>query len=396
MRKTLTDRGVAALTPRATRYAVADPELRGHWIRIQPTGAKSFWTVARTPDSKQVWTHIGATDVFTIEQARERARDILKRVRAGEPALAPKGETFGKVIDTWLKRHVQHNGLRSRDKIEYLIERHIPKDFRARPFTGIRRSEVVALLDEIEDDHGARQADHVLAIIRAVMNWQALRCDDYTPPLARGMRRIDPEQRKRKRILSDDELRAVWQAAGESGTFGALVRLLLLSAQRLDKVLTMRWSDIDDDGVWTIRTATGEKNNAKVLALPPLARNIIAALPRYASNDFVLAGRGTTHIANSGKTKAALSAKLPPDMRPWVLHDLRRTARSLMSRARVSREHAEHVMGHAVDGIVSVYDLHDYASEKAEALNKLADLIESIIAQPSVQKILDDKLALVE
>src|SRR5262249_22352127 len=160
-----------ALTPRPTRYAVADPELRGHWIRVQPTGAKSFWTVARDPGGRQIWTHIGATDVFTIEQSRERARDILRRVRAGEPALAPKAETFGEVINNWLKRHVEASGLRSRDKIIDLLDRHVSPDFRARPFTAIRRSDVAALLDEIEDDHGARQADYVLAIVRSIMNW---------------------------------------------------------------------------------------------------------------------------------------------------------------------------------------------------------------------------------
>ena len=155
----------------------------------------------------------------------------------------------------------------------------------------------------------------------------------------------------------------------------------------------MKWADISS-GVWEIATEPREKGNAGALRLPAVARAIIDAQPRYADNPYVLAGRAATHIANSGKTKAAFNTKLPPDMRPWVLHDLRRTARSLMSRAGVSREHAEHVMGHAVGGIVGVYDLHNYAAEKADALAKLADLIESIIAPPPVQKIADDKLAL--
>src|SRR5262249_43845801 len=159
---------------------------------VQPRGAKSFWTVARNPDGKQIWTFLGPADVMTIEQARERARTILRRVRSGLPAVEPKAETFGTVIDNWLKRHVQGNGLRSRDKIVGLLDRHISPDFRARQFAAIRRSDVAALLDEIEDDHGARQADAMLAIARAVMNWHASRCDDYSPPLVKGMRRTDP------------------------------------------------------------------------------------------------------------------------------------------------------------------------------------------------------------
>jgi hypothetical protein len=54
MRKTLTDRGVAALKPRAKRYAVPDPEMRGLWIRIQPSNSKSFWAIASTPEGKQL------------------------------------------------------------------------------------------------------------------------------------------------------------------------------------------------------------------------------------------------------------------------------------------------------------------------------------------------------
>jgi integrase len=314
-----------------------------------------------------------------IEQSREQARTILQRVRAGLPAVEPKAETFGTVLDNWLKRHVQKNGLRSRDKIVDLIERHISKDFRAREFTAIHRSDVAALLDEVEDGHSARQADHVLAIVRAVMNWYATRHDDYVPPLVRGMGRTDPKKRSRARVLDDDEIRAVWKVAEANGTYGALLRLLLLTAQRHDKVLTMKWADISPEGIWEIATEPREKGNAGALRLPAVARAIIDAQPRYADNPYVLAGRGATHIANSGKTKAAFDAKLPADMPPWTIHDLRRTARSLMSRTRVSSEHAERVMGHAIDGVEGVYDRYEYAAEKAEALAKLANLIDGIM-----------------
>jgi integrase len=379
MTRKMSDKGVAALKPRAKRYAVPDPELCGHWVRVQPSGAKSYVAVTRSPQGKQVWTTIGRADVFTIAESRERARGMLKRVRDGLPAAEPKAETFGAVIDNWLRRHVEGNELRSRDKILGLLERHIADDFRAREFTAIRRSDVAALLDEVEDDHSARQADHVLAIIRGVMNWYATRHDEYIPPLVRGMRRTDPKQRARARILDDDELRAVWQAAEGNGTFGALIRMLLLTAQRVDKVLTMKWDDISPDGVWTIATAAREKGNAGALQLPPAALAILAELPRFATNPYVFAGRYRGHIANSGKTKQQFDAKLPPDMPLWTQHDLRRTARSLMSRAGVLSERAERVMGHAIKGVEGVYDRHSYFEEKADALARLAGLIDAIV-----------------
>jgi integrase len=386
MRKTMSDKGVAALKPRAKRYAVSDPELTGHWIRIQPTGTKSFWAVGNNPDGKQVWTFIGPADAMIIEAAREQARTILQRVRAGLPAVEAKGETFGTVVDNWLKRYVDGNALRSRDKIIDLLDRHISKDFRAREFTTIRRSEVVALLDEIEDDHGAPQADLVLSILRRVMFWYASRVDDYVPPLVKGMRRTNPTERARERILDDDEIRAVWKVAGESGTYGALIRMLLLTGQRLDKVLTIKWTDIspmkwpsNEPPVWTIATAPREKGNAGALQLPALALAILDKLPRFADNPYAFAGRGSSHMAYSGNPKIAFDAKLPPDMPSWTLHDLRRTARSLMSRAGVRPDIAERVLGHAIKGVEGIYDRFQYADEKADALAKLADLIDSIV-----------------
>jgi integrase len=382
MRKTLSDKGVAALKPRAQRYAVPDPELRGHWIRVTPTGAKSFVTVTRGPEGKQVWSTIGATDVMTITEARERAREILKRVRSGQPAIAPRGETFGAVTENWLKRHVEPSGLRSRDKIVGLLNRHVDADFRARELTGIRRTDIVALLDEVEDDHGARQAHNLLAIIRSIMNWQAARCDDFVPPLVRGMSRINAKARARDRILSDDELRAVWTAAEANGTYGALVRLLLLTGQRLDKVRSMRWADIGVDGTWKIRTAAREKSNAGELALPAMALDIIRAQPQLGDNPYVLAGRGNAHISAAGNVRTLFAAKLL-NTPHWTLHDLRRTARSLMSRAGVRPDIGERTLGHAIGGVEAIYDRHHYANEKADALARLAALVQKIVAAAS-------------
>ena len=108
MRKTLTDKGVAALKPRPQRFAYPDPELTGHYVRVQPSGAKAFATVARNPSGKQIWSNIGATDVLSISEAREQAREVIKRVRAGLPAFeAPptKPDSFEDIAHQWLKRH---------------------------------------------------------------------------------------------------------------------------------------------------------------------------------------------------------------------------------------------------------------------------------------------------
>jgi integrase len=192
------------------------------------------------------------------------------------------------------------------------------------------------------------------------------------------MKRSKPKERTRKRVLSDHELRAVWEAAN-GGTFGAMVRLLLLTAQRREKVAAMRWQDIAIDGTWTIPAEAREKGNARELVLPDLALDIIKAQPRFASNPFVFAGRGGSHYSGFSKGKAALDAKLP-DMPQWGLHDLRRSARSLMSRARVAPHVAELTLGHMQKGVLATYDLHEYRDEKADALRRLAALVLGIVS----------------
>jgi integrase len=382
MRKTLTDKGVAGLKPRGARYAFADPELRGHYIRVQPSGAKSFVAVTVDPHGKQIWATIGSTDVLSLAEAREKARTAIKRIKEGNPAFErprAKPATFEDIAEQWLKRHVRAKGLRSEGEVTRLLRAHVYPAWRGRAFLDIRRSDVAALLDEVEDDHGARQADYVLAIVRGVMNWFATRHDDYVPPIVKGMRRTNPKERARSRVLSDDEIAAVWKQAEANGTFGALIRLALLTAQRRDKVASMRWQDISIDGVWSIPVEPREKGTAGDLVLPRAALDIIRAQPHLGDNPYVLAGRGNGYINGYSKAKRQFDTKLPHIKEGWALHDLRRTSRSLMSRAGVRPDIAERVMGHAIPGVEGVYDRHSYRDEKADALRRLAALIDAIV-----------------
>jgi integrase len=375
MRKTLTDKGVAALKPRAHKYAFPDPQLTGHYVLVQPTGSKSFTTVARA-NGKQVWTHIGAADAMSIADAREQARAILQRVRAGLPAVEAKGETFASVAANWLKRVVDANEHRSRKEVRRLLDVHVLPVWGEREFLSIRRSDVAALLDEVEDDSGKRQADAVLGVVRAIMNWYATRSDDYVPVVVRGMARRPRGSLTRSRIFSDDETRAFWVAAESAGTFGAFAQFSLLTAQRKSKVQRMRWSEITGNE-WTIPKEPREKGNAGVLVLPDLAMRIIEAQSRLGGNPYVFAGRSDGPIVGMSKFKKRLDQT--SGVTGWRLHDLRRTARSLMARAGVSSDHAERVMGHAIVGVEGVYDRHSYKSEKAAALAKLATLINGIV-----------------
>src|SRR5262245_13544951 len=249
-RKTLTDKRVQALKPRAKLYHFADPQMPGHYVRVLPSGAKSFAVITRGPDGKQVLQTVGTASLIRIAEARENARAAIAAIKAGEDRAGPL--SFQAVSDEWFKRHVENKGLRSANEIRRYLDKYILPAWHGRQFTSIRRGDVARLLDAIEDNAGPVAADFTLAVIRNIANWYATRNDGYATPVARGMKRTTGKDRARSRILSDDEIRAIWVATAPGETFGDFVKLLLLTGQRRDKVASMKWADISIDGVWVV------------------------------------------------------------------------------------------------------------------------------------------------
>jgi integrase len=383
-RKTLTDTMIAALPRRAGEtYYFADPEMPKHGVRVRTVGPGTYTVITRNRYGKQKWVRIGSTAEMPIAEARDRARAVLRRIEAGQdPFEAPQAQpdSVAAVAENWLIRHVEKNKLRTAGEMRRIVTKYVTPHIGALHFVDVRRKQIAELLDFIQDKHGSAQADAVLAVLRSMATFTAARDEDYEMPFVRGMKRVPKGDRKRSRILDDVELRAVWQHAEGAGDFGALVQLLLLTAQRLDKVADLQWGDISPEGVWTIRTEEGEKGNAGALQLPDIARQIIARQPRFVSNPYIFAGQQGRRAFTS-KNKAAFDRSC--GVAGWRLHDLRRTARSLMSRAKVLSEHAEKVMGHAIGGVEGVYDVYEYLPEKSEALRKLAALIERIVDPPA-------------
>jgi integrase len=376
-RKTLTDAAIASLPAKAKPYTMPDPEFPGHYIRVRPGGSKVFCAVTRAPSGKQVWHTIGASTLYTVAEAREKAREAIKAIKEGRDREGP--ETFETVAETWYKRHVEARGVISAQQIRASLDKYLLPAWRTRDFAGIRRADIAKLLDEVEEKVSAGVADFALGVFRIMANWYATRHDDYTSPVIKGMQRS--QKVKRERILTDDELRAVWKAAEANGVYGAFVRVALLTGQRREKLAEMKWEDVSVDGEWKIPAEDREKSTAGSLVLPEVALQIIKAQPRFVSNPYVFAGNTGGHISGYGERKAAFDAKVK--IADWRFHDLRRTARSLMSRAGVRPDIAERVLGHAIGGVAGVYDRHSYNEDKADALKRLAGLIELIVNPPA-------------
>lgn len=199
-----------------------------------------------------------------------------------------------------------------------------------------------------------------MSAISSICHWYEKRHEDYVSPIIRGMKRYSSKEHARKRILSDDEIRAVWNLEPTTGlpsSYLDVIKLALLTAQRREKVAGMRWDDVSIDGVWKIPTEAREKDNAGELTLPDMAIEIIKRQPRFASNPYVFVGRNGSHTRNFHGPRDALRASLGMGT-DWTLHDLRRTARSLMSRAGIRPDIAERVLGHAIRGVEGTYDRH--------------------------------------
>jgi integrase len=191
-------------------------------------------------------------------------------------------------------------------------------------------------------------------------------------------------------VLSDFEICTIWNASDEFGVFGALVKTLILTAQRRDEVARMTYGEIGADGIWTIPPERYKTKKPNHVPLSKQALAIIQAQPRTRSSDHVFASNAGTSFSGFSKNKAALdrvvqgvretTAEVEP-MSNWRLHDLRRTAKTLMQRAGVRPDISERVLGHVISGVEGTYDRYAYVDEKRDALGRLAEMIERIASQ---------------
>jgi integrase len=374
-RRSYTDTWVATLKSKEDRYAEPDPELRGHYLRVPALSSNApiaFAAVARNPQGKQIWRTVGTADAMGIEQARELAREAIRRIKEGRVASEPGKPTVRAVAEEWLKLHVRGKNLRSEREWRRIVDRHLIPEIGDRPFVDVRRPEIMEILDRIAAEHRP-MAEAVAKIFRNIAAWYSDRDENYSSPLPRKRLYLDKGEGRRERILTDGEIRAIWAAPGVYGDF---CKLALLTAQRREKLIQLRRDDVVD-GVWNIRTEKGEKGNPGRLKLPQVAIDIVYRQPKV--SDYVFYGRSTgpTAIFRSGTHKTAFDKLC--GVNNWRVHDLRRTARSLMARAGVPDEVAERCLGHAPGTLIKTYNQHHYFAETAVALGKLADTIEQIV-----------------
>jgi len=224
-------------------------------------------------------------------------------------------------------------------------------------------------------ESGPVASDRALALIRSLLNWHATRADNFVPPIVRGMARTNTKERARSRILTDNEIRAIWNSK-QPGAFAALVRFLLLTGARRAEAANMRWEEINGDS-WTL---PGSRNKTKLDLTRPLSTAALAVVEGQQSDCPFVFSKGRKPISTFSRDKVTFDAAV--GVSNWRVHDLRRTARSLLSRAGVDADVGERCLGHALPGIRGTYDRHDYRAEMQRAYDALAALIERIANPP--------------
>jgi integrase len=250
----------------------------------------------------------------------------------------------------------------------------------------------VDLLEEVSASGRPYVAYRLLAYARKLFNWAIAR-DLYaiqTSPCDR-MRIGDfiGAREPRQRVLTDHELRLVWQASQHLGyPNGPFVRMLILTGQRLREVANMDWAEVDlDKALWTLPGKRMKGNIPHEVPLSPPAKELIVGLPRFggskAGNFVFSTTSGRRPISGFSKIKERIDAfieqELSAALPAWRFHDLRRTMRTHLGGLPVPSDVAEMVIAHRQAGVRAVYDLHRYRDEKRRALELWAARLREIV-----------------
>ncbi len=394
--KKLTPISVANLRPSDKRREVPDGGCAGLYCVLQPSGATS-WAVRYRVHGQQ--RKITLNGNVSLAAARREAAAALHQVEQGNDpadqrkaakakAVAAREDTVQAICEGYLKR--EGSKLRTGSVMEATLKRHVYPTLGWRQIDSIKRSEVTRLIDNVEDkikdgseDSGERTADLVLSLLRRVFHWHEKRTDEFRSPVIKGMGRYNTKKHARSRVLDDDELRKLWEASATAGPFDAFVRFLLLTTARRSEASGLPWSEIDDHGVWLLPADRNKTKVDLIRPLPKTALDIVNAQPRLGPYVFSFDGN---HPLTVGRAMYAFREKCGIAAH-WTIHDLRRTARTLLSRAAVNADHAEHCLGHLIGGVRATYDRHDFFNEKKKAFEALALLIESIVNPPEADNV---------
>jgi len=409
----LTDRYLKSLKPKADRYDIMDSVVPGLGVRVSDN-RKTFILIARFPGSNNPTRRtLGEYDVMSLEEARDRAREwrklVKKQIDPGAEEQRKRGNSFRAVAEQFIA-HINRQKLRTAPVMEYRLRETFIEKWGGRPISEISADDIKRIIRKSVEDGAKYQAFHHFALIRRLFNW-AIGTDDYgiqfNPCDRLNSGDLIGERQARDRVLTDDELRALWRVTERMDyPFGPLYRLLALTGLRLGEACGAHWSEFDlKRREWTIPASRMKKvkGGAKPFMVPLTDKviELLNALPRFNSGEFLFShshGKRPLKPNQFSDVKERLDAMMLEELKQiaaeskkdpkraalpaFVNHDIRRTVRTHLSALRIGEEVREAVLAHVRPGIKGVYDQHQYLEEKREALTLWNARLRSIVEPP--------------
>jgi integrase len=398
--RSFTDRTLRSLkpAPATKRYEVFDRSEPRFGVRVGDGREITFILYTRingVPTRRKIGRYPG----LSLADARARASAWIALIEAGQdPAVVEADRqaeekrrtqladerNFAAVFAAFKREKLSKE--RQGSQVAVDVEREFLPRLGATPIDKITRAEVRGIIEAKAQDHPA-MARNLLTHIKRLMVW-AVDTERYgmeSSPLDRlKANKVIGEKIARRRILNDDELRALWRAAGKlQYPLGPFYRLLMLTGLRLNELARARWDELRD-GVLTVppERMKGRPSKAQPHAVPlsGAALEIVEQLPRFSGPYlFTIAGTKPVWIGSDAKARVDALMRENGSGEPWRNHDVRRTVRTRLSALRIDQRVAEAVLGHVPPGVVGVYDQHDFIDEKRAALEQWARHLQAIV-----------------
>jgi integrase len=408
-KRTLNDRILKTLKPAepGKRYEIKDTVVPGFWVRVTDKGHRTFILVARFPGSTNPTRgKLGDYGALTLEQARQKARGWLDRISKGiDPReeeerqraaeLRKRQNTFASVAEDFIKEKVVRE--RKADEVERDIRREFISRWGGLPITQIAKAHVIEMVKATKERGKFYQAHNLLSTARRLFSWavdQHVYGLEVSPCAPLKAKSLIGEKKPRKRVLTNDEMRALWAAADRMGyPYGPLYHLLCLTGLRRDDVGEARWSEFDiESKLWIIPADRMKMDVAHTVPLTDGMMGILKSLPRFIKGDFLFSTRQGAKPVNGFahaklKLDAMMEAELGTKLAEFINHDIRRTMRTHLSALpEVPDLVRELVIAHAKKGQHRVYDLYEYLPEKRKALElwqaRLREIVEPSSKEP--------------
>jgi len=392
----LTDTALKALKPGAKVYTKADE--RGLYVEIFPTGG-IVWRYRYRLNGKLEKLTLGKYPALTLKNARIRRDEAAQAVAMGtSPAeqkqLAKVAAADATTVAEFGERYFREVVAKDRQDLTIprrYFDKSIVPAIGAKSVRDVTTEDVRAIIWKKKDEGFDAAAGNIRGLLKRLFDY-AMTCGlvSLNPVLALPMRHVH-RARSRDRALQPDEIRSFLRAAIESNIrrqFKLALHLILLTMVRKSELLLARWEHVDLDAAeWHIPAENSKTGKAHIVFLSRQAVDMFKELQTLASgSDLVMPGRGSltkpfAHNAINTALKTALAGQPIP---AFTIHDLRRTASTLLHENGWPSDVVEKALNHNIGGVRGVYNRAEYAPQRQEMLQFWADYIEQLLSEGKV------------